>query len=148
MLAKREVEHTNDQFIFVSMVREAQMEPVTKTAANLATWRASLAAHLHRIFAQIEEFFGVREQVANVLVVHFEKRDRHLELHRVLRGDSVRVMKELLQSQHHDARLRGARARSVRRCFRSRRFVAPALGCQSSCKFCPRPSGHRRRLSR
>ena len=45
MLAKREVEHTNDQFVFVDMVRQAGMESVTSSAARLDTWRGSLAAH-------------------------------------------------------------------------------------------------------
>ena len=45
MLAKRNVEHTNDQFVFCAMVRDAQMEPVTSQAAHLDAWRASLGAH-------------------------------------------------------------------------------------------------------
>ena len=45
MLAKREVEHTNDQFIFCAMVRDAGMEPVTASASHMAAWRESLDAH-------------------------------------------------------------------------------------------------------
>ena len=45
MLAKREVENTNDQFIFCAMVREAGMEPVTTSATHMDSWRGSLAAH-------------------------------------------------------------------------------------------------------
>ena len=45
MLAKRNVEHTNDQFIFIAMVREAQMEAVTSQATLLDAWRTSLRAH-------------------------------------------------------------------------------------------------------
>jgi hypothetical protein len=45
MLAKREVENTNDQFIFCAMVRDAQMEPVTSSKGHMAAWRESLAAH-------------------------------------------------------------------------------------------------------
>lgn len=49
MLAKREAENTNDQFIFVAMVRDAGIEPVTSSPERMRTWRASLAAHgLHR----------------------------------------------------------------------------------------------------
>ena len=45
MLAKRETLNTNDQFIFIQMVREAGMERVTGSAAHLNAWRTSLAAH-------------------------------------------------------------------------------------------------------
>ena len=45
MLAKREVENTNDQFVFCDMVRNAKMEPVTERAEHMDAWRASLRAH-------------------------------------------------------------------------------------------------------
>ncbi|KAL1519824.1 hypothetical protein AB1Y20_023330 [Prymnesium parvum] len=45
MLAKREVENTNDQFVFCDMVRSAAMEAVTSSAEHMAAWRASLGAH-------------------------------------------------------------------------------------------------------
>jgi len=45
MLAKREVEHTNDQFVFCDMVRQAGVEPVTTAAERLEAWRASLRSH-------------------------------------------------------------------------------------------------------
>ena len=44
MLAKREVENTNDQFIFCAMVRDAGMEPVTSSRDHMEAWRASLSA--------------------------------------------------------------------------------------------------------
>ena len=40
MLAKREAENTNDQFIFVAMVRDAGIEPVTSSPERMRTWRA------------------------------------------------------------------------------------------------------------
>ena len=45
MLAKREVEHTNDQFVFVDMVRQAEMQPVTAQPDHMDAWRAALRAH-------------------------------------------------------------------------------------------------------
>ena len=46
MLAKRDTgEHTNDQFVFVSMVHQAEMQPVTARADHMVAWRATLRAH-------------------------------------------------------------------------------------------------------
>ena len=45
MLAKKEVEHTNDQFVFCDMVRQADVQPVTTSAERMGAWRASLRAH-------------------------------------------------------------------------------------------------------
>jgi len=46
MLAKRDTgEHTNDQFVFVSMVHQAEMQPVTARADHMSAWRAGLRAH-------------------------------------------------------------------------------------------------------
>ena len=40
MLAKKEVEHTNDQFVFCDMVRQADVQPVTNSAERMGAWRA------------------------------------------------------------------------------------------------------------
>ena len=46
MLAKRDTgEHTNDQFVFVSMVHQAEMQPVTARADHMSAWRTTLRAH-------------------------------------------------------------------------------------------------------
>ena len=42
MLAKREVENTNDQFIFCAMVRDAGMEPVTSSRDHMEAWRIAV----------------------------------------------------------------------------------------------------------